>query len=145
MRRLLQPTNRILSMTPSKTACYISTLNIIQGDVDPTDVHFFFHITSAFHTLHTLSSPSAVLLCPFVCLSFQPAPARNSTPKSTNPSCIRPLRSQRNSCRQCMKGQGTSHKQLNATKAPRRLDRLGSTAYWHRYYASNLRKVLPYA
>ncbi|KAF8504234.1 Tubulin/FtsZ, GTPase domain-containing protein [Gautieria morchelliformis] len=30
MRRLLQPTNRILSMTPSKTACYISTLNIIQ-------------------------------------------------------------------------------------------------------------------
>ncbi|KAF8462342.1 hypothetical protein JB92DRAFT_3136773 [Gautieria morchelliformis] len=86
MRRLLQPTNRMVSMTPSKTACYISTLNIIQGDVDPTDVHSFFHITSAFHTLHTLSSPSAVLLCPLVCLSFQPAPALNSTPKSTNPS-----------------------------------------------------------
>jgi tubulin gamma len=25
--------------TPSKTACYISILNVIQGEVDPTDVH----------------------------------------------------------------------------------------------------------
>ncbi|KAI5983768.1 Tubulin/FtsZ, GTPase domain-containing protein [Pisolithus albus] len=39
MRRLLQPKNRMVSTTPSKTACYISILNIIQGDVDPTDVH----------------------------------------------------------------------------------------------------------
>ena len=38
MRRLLQPKNRMVSTTPSKTACYISILNIIQGDVDPTDV-----------------------------------------------------------------------------------------------------------
>ncbi|KAH9043414.1 gamma tubulin [Lactarius pseudohatsudake] len=28
-----------VSTVPSKTACYISILNIIQGDVDPTDVH----------------------------------------------------------------------------------------------------------
>ena len=28
----------MVSTTPSKTACYISILNIIQGDVDPTDV-----------------------------------------------------------------------------------------------------------
>lgn len=39
MRRLLQPKNRMVLTTPSKTACYISILNIIQGDVDPTDVH----------------------------------------------------------------------------------------------------------
>lgn len=39
MRRLLQPKNRMVSTTPSKTACYISILNVIQGDVDPTDVH----------------------------------------------------------------------------------------------------------
>ena len=41
MRRLLQPKNRMVSTTPSKTACYISILNIIQGDVDPTDVRLF--------------------------------------------------------------------------------------------------------
>jgi len=39
MRRLLQPKNRMVLTTPSKTACYISILNIIQGEVDPTDVH----------------------------------------------------------------------------------------------------------
>jgi tubulin gamma len=38
MRRLLQPKNRMITTTPSKTACYISILNIIQGEVDPTDV-----------------------------------------------------------------------------------------------------------
>src|SRR5204863_9402784 len=38
MRRLLQPKNRMVSTTPSKKSCYISILNIIQGDVDPTDV-----------------------------------------------------------------------------------------------------------
>jgi hypothetical protein len=38
MRRLLQPKNRMVSTTPNKTACYISILNIIQGNVDPTDV-----------------------------------------------------------------------------------------------------------
>ena len=40
MRRLLQPKNRMVSTVPSKTACYISILNIIQGEVDPTDVSF---------------------------------------------------------------------------------------------------------
>ena len=40
MRRLLQPKNRMVLTTPSKTACYISILNIIQGEVDPTDVSF---------------------------------------------------------------------------------------------------------
>ncbi|TFK55014.1 tubulin-domain-containing protein [Heliocybe sulcata] len=39
MRRLLQPKNRMVSTTPSKTACYISILNIIQGDVESNDVH----------------------------------------------------------------------------------------------------------
>jgi len=39
MRRLLQPKNRLVSTVPTKDSCYISILNIIQGDVDPTDVH----------------------------------------------------------------------------------------------------------
>lgn len=40
MRRLLQPKNRLVS-SPSvmnRQACYISIMNIIQGEVDPTDV-----------------------------------------------------------------------------------------------------------
>lgn len=39
MRRLLQPKNRMVSTTPSKKSCYISILNIIQGEADPTEVH----------------------------------------------------------------------------------------------------------
>ena len=39
MRRLLQRKTRMVSATPSKTACYISILNIIQGDVDPMLVY----------------------------------------------------------------------------------------------------------
>ncbi|KAK2764414.1 gamma-tubulin [Arachnomyces sp. PD_36] len=39
MRRLLQPKNRMVSITPSKSSCYVSILNIIQGEADPTDVH----------------------------------------------------------------------------------------------------------
>ena len=42
MRRLLQPKNRMVLTTPSKTACYISILNVIQGEVDPTDVRCAF-------------------------------------------------------------------------------------------------------
>lgn len=44
MRRLLQPKNRMVSTGQSKTSCYLSILNIIQGEVDPTDVSlpFFF-------------------------------------------------------------------------------------------------------
>ncbi|KAF3482524.1 tubulin gamma chain [Arthroderma uncinatum] len=39
MRRLLQPKNRMMSITPGKSSCYISILNIIQGEADQTDVH----------------------------------------------------------------------------------------------------------
>ncbi|KAI9593373.1 tubulin gamma chain [Syncephalis fuscata] len=39
MRRLLQPKNKMVSTTSSKRSCYISVLNIIQGEADPTDVH----------------------------------------------------------------------------------------------------------
>eukprot|EP00053_Salpingoeca_punica_P004801 m.51006 g.51006 ORF g.51006 m.51006 type:complete len:462 (-) comp12950_c0_seq1:580-1965(-) len=41
MRRLLQPKNIMVSSTKSRQRehCYISILNIIQGDVDPTQVH----------------------------------------------------------------------------------------------------------
>lgn len=38
MRRLLQPKNRMVSTSPSKKSCYISILNIIQGEADPTEV-----------------------------------------------------------------------------------------------------------
>ncbi|CAG8594143.1 13633_t:CDS:10 [Ambispora gerdemannii] len=37
MRRLLQPKNKMVSTNPSKKSCYISVLNIIQGEADPTD------------------------------------------------------------------------------------------------------------
>lgn len=43
MRRLLQPKNRMVSTSISKKSCYISVLNIIQGDVDPTEVKIFFY------------------------------------------------------------------------------------------------------
>ena len=39
MRRLLQPKIRMVSTTPGKSSCYISILNIIQGEADPTEVH----------------------------------------------------------------------------------------------------------
>lgn len=39
MRRLLQPKNRMVSITPPRSSCYISILDIIQGEADPTDVH----------------------------------------------------------------------------------------------------------
>ena len=39
MRRLLQPKNRMVSTNPSKTSCYLSILNVIQGEVEPADVH----------------------------------------------------------------------------------------------------------
>lgn len=39
MRRLLQPKNRMVSTGQSKSSCYLALLNIIQGDVDPTDIH----------------------------------------------------------------------------------------------------------
>ncbi|KAH8394269.1 hypothetical protein KR215_011297 [Drosophila sulfurigaster] len=39
MRRLLQPKNMMVSSTADKSHCYISILNIIQGEVDPTQVH----------------------------------------------------------------------------------------------------------
>jgi tubulin gamma len=38
MRRLLQPKNRMVSAPSSKSSCYISILNIIQGEADPTEV-----------------------------------------------------------------------------------------------------------
>lgn len=48
MRRLLQPKNRMVSTSTiaNRQACYISILNIIQGDVDPADVCPFSHFTT---------------------------------------------------------------------------------------------------
>ncbi|KAI9554853.1 hypothetical protein GHT06_020130 [Daphnia sinensis] len=41
MRRLLQPQNMMVSTTPDRNGshCYTSILNIIQGEVDPTQIH----------------------------------------------------------------------------------------------------------
>jgi tubulin gamma len=39
MRRLLQPGNKMVSTDPSKKSCYISILNIIQGETDASEVH----------------------------------------------------------------------------------------------------------
>ncbi|CAG9118067.1 unnamed protein product [Plutella xylostella] len=41
MQRLLQPKNMMVSLSPDRAAqhCYISILNIIQGEVDPSQVH----------------------------------------------------------------------------------------------------------
>ena len=44
MRRLLQPKNRMVSTTPSKASCYISILNIIQGEADPTEVSRMYKV-----------------------------------------------------------------------------------------------------
>ena len=62
MRRLLQPKNIMVS-TSTKRGCYMSILNIVQGDVDPTQVNiwqnarnqmlFMIGLTSCFHALQT--------------------------------------------------------------------------------------------
>jgi tubulin gamma len=39
MRRLLQPNNRMVSTDLGKKSCYISLMNLIQGETDPTEVH----------------------------------------------------------------------------------------------------------
>ena len=39
MRRLLLPNTRLVSVNPSKRSCYISLMNIIQGEATPSDVH----------------------------------------------------------------------------------------------------------
>ena len=38
MRRLLQPKNRMVQTNTTKKSCYISILNIIQGEADPSEV-----------------------------------------------------------------------------------------------------------
>ena len=39
MRRLLQPQNVLVSCPLQKSGCYLSILNVIQGEVDPLEVH----------------------------------------------------------------------------------------------------------
>lgn len=55
MRRLLQPKNRLVSTSfgsDAKSNCYISIMNIIQGDeVDPTDVSGFQSPVSDYRVL----------------------------------------------------------------------------------------------
>ncbi len=46
MRRLLQPKNMMVSTSIDKNFvhCYISILNIIQGEIDPTQVGSEYHV-----------------------------------------------------------------------------------------------------
>ncbi len=46
MRRLLQPKNMMVSMPVQRHIdhCYISILNIIQGEVDPTQVRVYVRV-----------------------------------------------------------------------------------------------------
>ena len=63
MRRLLQPKNRMVTMAPRKSSCYISVLDIIQGEADPTDVRI---LVSSLLLIYTdrrdirFTSPSSV-------------------------------------------------------------------------------------
>ncbi|EJT98509.1 gamma tubulin [Dacryopinax primogenitus] len=69
MRRLLQPKNRLVSTVSNKDSCYISILNIIQGDVDPTDVH---------HSLLRIRERQLANFIPWGPASIQVALARKS-------------------------------------------------------------------
>ena len=60
MRRLLQPKNRMVSTTPSKSSCYISILNIIAGEADPTEVSSLYVLTSRLRSSLMLLSGAQV-------------------------------------------------------------------------------------
>ena len=49
MRRLLQPKNQMVSTKPTKDSCYISILNIIMGEADPTDVSGYLSFPKLSH------------------------------------------------------------------------------------------------
>ena len=58
MRRLLQPKNVMVSTAARDrniTHCYVSILNIIQGDVDPSEVSGCLLIVCSFHSIHLSS------------------------------------------------------------------------------------------
>jgi len=58
MRRLLQPKNRMVSASPGKNSCYISILNMIMGEADPTDVRFKPHLSHPqSYTLTSITGP----------------------------------------------------------------------------------------
>ena len=68
MRRLLQPKNRMVSTSPGKKSCYISILNIIQGEADPTEVPPGYHEplqspTNPYIQSRTMTSPFLCTLC----------------------------------------------------------------------------------
>ena len=66
MRRLLQPKNMMVSTANrrSETACYISILNVIQGEVDPTQVHSCLAINFIFVLIVT------IFRCTSLCSAF---------------------------------------------------------------------------
>ena len=58
MRRLLQPKNRMVSANPGRNSCYISILNIIMGEADPTDVGSPFPLHKLSHRKKIVSNPT---------------------------------------------------------------------------------------
>lgn len=85
MRRLLQPKNRMVSTTSSRSSCYISILNIIQGEADPTEV------SSPLPSSH-ISPCRDLTLCNTRSTNPSSASA-NATSQSSSPGVRRPSRS----------------------------------------------------
>lgn len=65
MRRLLQPKNVMVSTGRERqpSHCYIAILNIIQGEVDPTQVRLHSISEQCLNTLESLQSKSYLTLC----------------------------------------------------------------------------------
>ena len=54
MRRLLQPKNVMVTTAArdrNVTHCYVSILNIIQGEVDPSEVNSLLFVSFSRHTI----------------------------------------------------------------------------------------------
>lgn len=84
MRRLLQPKNRMVSTTPSKKSCYISILNIIQGEADPTDVSFIIPL-HLFHSIADKVGPQITPSYPRTSTRDIYSMGTSINPSSTNP------------------------------------------------------------
>ena len=68
MRRLVQPKN-IMVHANTKRGCYMSILNIIQGDVDPTQVRAAGYLPTY---LHSDSGTAALCFGPYVIMYSRP-------------------------------------------------------------------------
>lgn len=91
MRRLLQPKNRMVSASPGKNSCYISILNIIMGEADPTDVNCDQHKKgTTFANNNRFTNLSSAFENAVLRLSFLgDLPVSRSPCPELHPSCFR--------------------------------------------------------